>query len=63
MERREVGLGLGAGVERRQTIADQDKVIAAQEACQINSGNYVISCFPTADTSIPQSQWASFVCA
>jgi len=30
--------------------------------CQVFSGNYIISCFPTADTVVPQHQWVSFVC-
>ncbi|KAJ7060863.1 hypothetical protein C8F01DRAFT_1253343 [Mycena amicta] len=46
---------------RRQIVADQDAVAAAKQQCQIASGNEVISCFPTADVSIPQHQWATFV--
>lgn len=34
----------------------------AETACQLTSGNEIISCFPTASTTIPQHQWASFVC-
>ncbi|KDR82346.1 hypothetical protein GALMADRAFT_57682 [Galerina marginata CBS 339.88] len=45
----------------RQTITDQSQVEQAMENCQINSGNDIVSCFPTADTVIPQHQWASFV--
>ncbi|KAF8187784.1 hypothetical protein BJ912DRAFT_1022609 [Pholiota molesta] len=45
----------------RQVITDQDQVAQAMTNCQINSGNNVFSCFPTADTTIPQHQWASFV--
>lgn len=46
----------------RQTIADQPQVSQAQTDCEFNSGNAVISCFPAADTVVPQHQWAAFVC-
>ncbi|KAJ7652599.1 hypothetical protein B0H17DRAFT_1214914 [Mycena rosella] len=29
--------------------------------CEVESGNEVVSCFPTADVVIPQHQWATFV--
>ncbi|KAJ7046488.1 hypothetical protein C8F04DRAFT_1323571 [Mycena alexandri] len=45
----------------RQTVADQPAVDAAKTRCEIDSGNEVISCFPTADVIIPQHQWATFV--
>ena len=35
----------------------------AMEQCQVFSSNAVITCFPTADTSVPQHDWASVVCA
>ena len=50
-------------LERRQVIADQEGVIAAQRQCQVFSGNEVISCFPTTSTVVAQGEWASFVCA
>ncbi|KAJ7505820.1 hypothetical protein B0H11DRAFT_359931 [Mycena galericulata] len=46
---------------RRQIVADQDAVAAAKTQCEQQSGNEVISCFPTADVVIPQHQWATFV--
>ncbi|KAF8904137.1 hypothetical protein CPB84DRAFT_1677560 [Gymnopilus junonius] len=46
---------------QRQVIADQSQVAQAKHDCQFNSGNSVLSCFPTADTVIPQHEWASFV--
>ncbi|KAF8158561.1 hypothetical protein B0H34DRAFT_797929 [Crassisporium funariophilum] len=46
---------------RRQVITDQTQVNQALTDCQINSGNDVFSCFPTADTTVPQREWASFV--
>lgn len=46
----------------RQTITDQAQVNQAAVDCQLNSGNAVVSCFPTAETVVPQHQWASFVC-
>ncbi|PPQ87817.1 hypothetical protein CVT24_002749, partial [Panaeolus cyanescens] len=42
-------------------IADQAQVSQALRQCQLFAGNDVFSCFPTADTSIPQGEWASFV--
>ncbi|KAJ7726489.1 hypothetical protein B0H16DRAFT_265063 [Mycena metata] len=48
-------------VAARQTVADQSAVAAAKTQCEIDSGNEVISCFPTADVIIPQHQWATFV--
>ncbi|KAF9031750.1 hypothetical protein BJ165DRAFT_1358148 [Panaeolus papilionaceus] len=45
----------------RQVIADQAQVARARQQCQVFSGNDVFSCFPTAGTSIPQGEWASFV--
>ncbi|KAJ7776769.1 hypothetical protein DFH07DRAFT_731410 [Mycena maculata] len=45
----------------RQIIADQPAVEAAETQCQVESGNQVISCFPTADVVIPQHQWAFFI--
>ncbi|KAJ6509020.1 hypothetical protein C8R45DRAFT_894034 [Mycena sanguinolenta] len=45
----------------RQIVTDQDQVATAKTNCEINSGNDVVSCFPTSDTVIPQHQWASFV--
>lgn len=45
----------------RQTVADQNVVANAKKNCEVNSGNDVVSCFPTADTVIPQHQWATFV--
>ncbi|KAF5370984.1 hypothetical protein D9615_010002 [Tricholomella constricta] len=46
---------------RRQVVADQAEVAKALTDCQINSGNNIISCFPTADTVVAQHQWVSFV--
>ncbi|PPQ85997.1 hypothetical protein CVT26_012754 [Gymnopilus dilepis] len=48
-------------LEERQIIADQSQVAQAKQACQLLSGNNVYSCFPTADTVIPQHEWATFV--
>ncbi|KAJ7729658.1 hypothetical protein DFH07DRAFT_895467 [Mycena maculata] len=45
----------------RQIVADSSAVATAKTNCEINSGNNVVSCFPTADTVIPQHQWATFV--
>ncbi|KAF8194313.1 hypothetical protein K438DRAFT_1761240 [Mycena galopus ATCC 62051] len=45
----------------RQIIADQAAVAAAEAQCETFSGNEVISCFPTADTVVPQHEWAYFV--
>ncbi|KAJ6584754.1 hypothetical protein B0H19DRAFT_980484 [Mycena capillaripes] len=45
----------------RQIVTDKDGVATAKTNCEINSGNDVVSCFPTADTIIPQHQWATFV--
>ncbi|KAF8208719.1 hypothetical protein K438DRAFT_1573946 [Mycena galopus ATCC 62051] len=45
----------------RQTVTDQSEIDTAKINCEINSGNDVESCFPTADTVIPQHQWAGFV--
>lgn len=46
---------------RRQIVADQSEVQTALVNCEFYSGNNVFSCFPTAQTVIPQHQWASFV--
>ena len=46
----------------RQAIADLSSVIQAETKCQLDSGNEIISCFPTAGVSVAQEQWASFVC-
>jgi len=46
----------------RQTIVDLPQVSQAEQDCQINSGNNIISCFPTTDTVVPQEEWATFVC-
>jgi hypothetical protein len=48
-------------VAPRQIIADSAEVIAAEETCE-DSGNQIISCFPTTGTVIPQEEWATFVC-
>ncbi|KAF7365405.1 hypothetical protein MVEN_00413000 [Mycena venus] len=45
----------------RQIVTDKDAVAAAKTNCEVNSGNDIVSCFPTADTVIPQHQWATFV--
>ncbi|KAJ7264014.1 hypothetical protein B0H12DRAFT_1230772 [Mycena haematopus] len=45
----------------RQIVTDQNAIATAKTNCEINSGNDVVSCFPTADTVIPQHQWATFV--
>ncbi|KAJ7645556.1 hypothetical protein DFH06DRAFT_1211702 [Mycena polygramma] len=45
----------------RQIVTDKGAVASAKTNCEINSGNDVVSCFPTADTVIPQHQWATFV--
>jgi hypothetical protein len=42
---------------------DRSNTDDAMTQCQISSGNDVVSCFPTSDTTIPQDQWATFVCA
>ncbi|KAK0464419.1 uncharacterized protein EV420DRAFT_1516299 [Desarmillaria tabescens] len=42
-------------------VVDQDAVEEAEYNCEVNSGNDVISCFPTADSVFPQHQWATFV--
>ncbi|KAF7292050.1 NAD(P)-binding protein [Mycena indigotica] len=64
------GEGQGQGEEldegkrrrrKRQVIADQSVVDSAKARCENASGNEVLSCFPTADVSIPQHQWATFV--
>jgi len=63
----------------RQVIADQQEIRTsffpypwalllihienARTQCQLLSGNDVISCFPDANTFVPQSEWTSFVCA
>ncbi|KAJ7868738.1 hypothetical protein B0H14DRAFT_304049 [Mycena olivaceomarginata] len=44
----------------RQVIADQSAVDAAKKLCE-NTGNEVLSCFPTASTVIAQHEWATFV--
>ncbi|KAF4617613.1 hypothetical protein D9613_005617 [Agrocybe pediades] len=46
---------------RRQVIVDQQQVDQAKVDCQLNSGNNIISCFPTADTVVPQHEWVFFV--
>ncbi|KAJ7134405.1 hypothetical protein C8R44DRAFT_662814 [Mycena epipterygia] len=45
----------------RQIVTDSAAVATAKTNCEINSGNDIVSCFPTADTVIPQHQWATFV--
>ncbi|KAJ7164654.1 hypothetical protein C8R43DRAFT_1122529 [Mycena crocata] len=45
----------------RQIVTDSAAVATAKTNCQINSGNDVVSCFPTANTVVPQHQWATFV--
>ncbi|KAF7291675.1 hypothetical protein HMN09_01258800 [Mycena chlorophos] len=45
----------------RQTVADQSEVNSAKTACEVDSGNDVVSCFPTESTVIAQHQWAAFV--
>ncbi|KAJ7119866.1 hypothetical protein C8R44DRAFT_878253 [Mycena epipterygia] len=45
----------------RQIVADQAAIAAAKTQCEIDSGNEVISCFPTADVVVPQHEWTSFV--
>ncbi|KAK0504087.1 hypothetical protein EDD18DRAFT_1344973 [Armillaria luteobubalina] len=42
-------------------IVNQSGVEQAEYNCEVNSGNEVISCFPTADSVFPQHQWATFV--
>ncbi|KAK0244140.1 hypothetical protein EDD85DRAFT_945461 [Armillaria nabsnona] len=42
-------------------IVNQDGVEQAEYNCEVNSGNEVISCFPTADSVFPQHQWATLV--
>ncbi|KAJ6622700.1 hypothetical protein B0H10DRAFT_2214030 [Mycena sp. CBHHK59/15] len=46
---------------RRDAVADQGGVDDAKTRCEIFSGNDVLSCFPTADTIIPQHELATFV--
>ncbi|KAG5643621.1 hypothetical protein DXG03_000588 [Asterophora parasitica] len=46
---------------KRQVVADQSEVAQALTDCQINSGNNIISCFPTASTVVAQHEWVSFV--
>ncbi|KAJ6557286.1 hypothetical protein DFH09DRAFT_986863 [Mycena vulgaris] len=45
----------------RQIVTDSSAIDTARTNCEINSGNDVVSCFPTANTVIPQHQWAAFV--
>ncbi|KAF8802120.1 hypothetical protein BYT27DRAFT_7113063 [Phlegmacium glaucopus] len=42
-------------------IVDLPQVSQAAQDCQFNSGNNIFSCFPTADTIVPQAEWATFV--
>ncbi|EIN12583.1 hypothetical protein PUNSTDRAFT_81866, partial [Punctularia strigosozonata HHB-11173 SS5] len=51
----------GPALRPRQTIVDQDAVEAAKQKCEIDSGNDVVSCFPTGGESFPQHEWATFV--
>ncbi|KAH9969696.1 hypothetical protein BC827DRAFT_1257544 [Russula dissimulans] len=44
----------------RQQIADQSAVDSELAQCN-NVGNSVTSCYPTADTMVPQHQWACFI--
>lgn len=37
-------------------------IAVAENQCQFLSGNNIISCFPTNTTTIPQHEWATFVC-
>ncbi|KAJ7163305.1 hypothetical protein C8R46DRAFT_891295 [Mycena filopes] len=45
----------------RQIVTDSAAVATAKTNCEINSGNEIVSCFPTSSTVIPQHQWATFV--
>ncbi|KAF8073340.1 hypothetical protein FPV67DRAFT_740662 [Lyophyllum atratum] len=46
---------------RRQVVADSGAVNKALTDCQINSGNEIISCFPTSNTVVAQHEWVTFV--
>ncbi|KAK7048187.1 hypothetical protein R3P38DRAFT_1853750 [Favolaschia claudopus] len=48
-------------IAARQVVADQAAVATAKTNCEVNSGNDVVSCFPTSNTVIAQHQWATFV--
>ncbi|KAJ7043900.1 hypothetical protein C8F04DRAFT_942855 [Mycena alexandri] len=45
----------------RQIVTDSAAVATAKTNCEVNSGNDIVSCFPTSSTVIPQHQWATFV--
>ncbi|KAJ7644340.1 hypothetical protein FB45DRAFT_1053117 [Roridomyces roridus] len=53
--------GSTSKIMARQTVTDQGDVDKAKTTCEIGSGNDVVSCFPNANTLIPQHQWAAFV--
>ncbi|KAI0248566.1 hypothetical protein BJV78DRAFT_1156403 [Lactifluus subvellereus] len=44
-----------------QEVFNQTGVAEALQQCQFYSSNSVRSCFPTADTIVPQHEWATFV--
>ncbi|KAL0961351.1 hypothetical protein HGRIS_006307 [Hohenbuehelia grisea] len=46
---------------KRQVVTDLGAVERAKTRCEVSSGNDVISCFPSADTVVPQHEWASLV--
>ncbi|KAF9778610.1 hypothetical protein BJ322DRAFT_476452 [Thelephora terrestris] len=43
------------------SVPDQDAIDQAEQDCQVFSGNNVLSCYPTSNTTIYQNQWATFV--
>lgn len=45
----------------RQQVYNQSGVAEASQQCELFSSNSVRSCFPTADTVVPQHEWATFV--
>lgn len=49
--------------QRRQgtSVPDQEAIDQAEQNCQVFSGNDVLSCYPTPNTTIYQDQWATFV--
>jgi len=47
----------------RSVLVEVFQIDQALRACQLLSGNDVISCYPTSDTRLAQHQWTSFVCA
>lgn len=61
-----LSLSLAPQSSRRSHLTQDGLICPTEEAqtqCQIFSSNDVFSCFPTNSTSIPQHQFASFVCA